>query len=310
MTFDLVAGVEHRRGGAGPDRRDHQRPGRAQRRHRGVHAVRRGQVDRDAQRRAGPLQERPHGRGQRHRPAVRGDPVQRPHQPGDGVLVVRARAVPGPAPRGQAQVRRPALGRPDRVQVHVPAVGGGHVVGVAARLADRGRTAVEQLRVLGDQPVRAPVPAVLLVGDEREHQLTPRPHPAGEGGQHHRHEVLHVGRAAAPQVAVAHLAGERRHRPVRGVRRDDVQVPLHQQRRQRRVRARHARDDAGPPGRRLDDPRRDAQAVEERRHVLRGRALALGVVPAAVGRVEPDQVRAQLDDVSHRCPAPPPPRSP
>ena len=59
-------------------------------------------------------------------------------------------------------------------------------------------------------------------------------HPAGAGpgphdGEQHRVEVLHVDRAAAPEVAVLDLAGERVDLPVLGRRRDDVEVAVQQQ---------------------------------------------------------------------------------
>ena len=54
--------------------------------------------------------------------------------------------------------------------------------------------------------------------------------PVADQRQDHRVHVLHVDGAAAPDVAVALLAGERVHAPLGGVGGDDVQVPVHQQR--------------------------------------------------------------------------------
>ena len=52
--------------------------------------------------------------------------------------------------------------------------------------------------------------------------------------EQHRVEVLHVDRAAAPDVAVLDLAGERVDLPVLGRRRHDVEVAVQQQRAARR----------------------------------------------------------------------------
>jgi hypothetical protein len=74
---------------------------------------------------------------------------------------------------------------------------------------------------------------VLLVGGERQHQVTGGAHtvagPVPHHREQHRHRVLHVDRAAPPQHPVAHLPGERRHRPLGGVGGHHVQVTVHEQ---------------------------------------------------------------------------------
>ncbi|EEF22828.1 conserved hypothetical protein, partial [Ricinus communis] len=168
------------------------------------------------------------------------------------------------------------------------------------------------VRVLLDQPVRAVVAAVLLVGDERQHEIPPRRQPGRDGGQHHRAEILHVDRAPAPQEPVAHLAGKRRYRPIGGARGHHVQMPLHEQRGQRRIGARDPRDHVRPLRLGLQNPRRNPVPVKEFRDVLGGEPFARRLPAAVVGGVEPDQVRAQRNhvDLSHKCPAPPLPRWP
>ncbi len=71
---------------------------------------------------------------------------------------------------------------------------------------------------------------VLLVGGVGDHDVPPRPDPGARpgayDGQHHRVHVLHVDGAAAPDHAVADLAGEGVHAPVGGVGRDHVEVAV------------------------------------------------------------------------------------
>ncbi len=84
-----------------------------------------------------------------------------------------------------------------------------------------------------DEPVRPEHATGLLVGGEDE-----RDGPIGDDAgslpsaydrQQHPVEVLHVDRAAAEEVAVDDLGGERVDLPVAGLRGHDVEVPVDQQ---------------------------------------------------------------------------------
>ena len=135
-----------------------------------------------------------------------------------------------------------------------------------ADLADRLGAALEQLRVVVDQQPGALDPAGLLVGEEREHHVPRRPLPGRAAhcrttASSHRVHVLHVDRAAAPDAAVPDLPGERVHRPLRRVGRDDVEVAVQQQRRPDRVGALDPGDHAGPARLRLVQPGRDPDLV-------------------------------------------------
>ena len=116
-----------------------------------------------------------------------------------------------------------------------------------AELAEREPYAVEQVPVLLREEASADIAAGFLVGENGEDHiarqrrpLALRPH---EGRHEHRDRPFHVDGAASPDVAVEKLAAERWPRPalVRG--RDDVDVPLQQQRRP--VAALDPRDEVG-----------------------------------------------------------------
>jgi hypothetical protein len=170
-----------------------------------------------------------------------------------------------------------------------------------ADLADRLLAVREQLGVLVDQPVRAVVPAGLLVRGEHQHDRPPRPCSGPLTGtddrQHHRVEVLHVDRAAAPDAAVLDLAGERVDGPVRGLRGHDVEVAVDEQRLGGRVGALPAGGERRTAGRRLVQLRRDADVGQLRGDVLRRLPLARPGTVAVVGGVDPDQIAAQLHDL-------------
>ena len=171
----------------------------------------------------------------------------------------------------------------------------------AADLADRLGDALEQLGVVVDGVVRAVAAAGLLVGEEGEDDVARRPlavaeHPA-HGRQDDRVHVLHVDGAAAPEAAVALLAGERVDLPVRGAGRDDVQVAVHQQRRPRAVRALDAGDQARPAGCALEQlGSRPTSASRPATCSAAARSPGPRVV-AVVRRVDPDEVAADLDDL-------------
>ena len=144
--------------------------------------------------------------------------------------------------------------------------------------------------------------AGLLVGGEAEHRRPGRLDPGAGPGAHHREqhrvEVLHVDGAAAPQVAVLHLAGERVHRPVVGLGGHDVEVAVQQQR--VAVAGAPARHHVGPPLDAFVDLRLQADLGQQRGDVLGGLALARSGPVAVVGGVHADQVAADLDDLTGR----------
>ena len=116
--------------------------------------------------------------------------------------------------------------------------------------------------------------------------------------QQHRVEVLHVDRAAAPQVAVADLAGERVDLPVLRGRRYDVEVAVQQQPGRSPGRRRpSARPPTRGPARTRRCVRLDPDLVEQPGDVLRRLPLPRSVVVAVVRGVDPDQVAADLHDL-------------
>ena len=202
---------------------------------------------------------------------------------------------PGPAACGEAHPGHPLLGGLDQVD---PA--SAHGRREPADLADGLGAVGEPVGVLLDEDLRAVAPARLLVGGEAEHHLAVRGRIGRRAGAHdaeqHRVEVLHVDRAAAPDLAVLDLAGERVDLPVRRLGGYDVEVAVEQQGRPA-VATAPARHDVGPPRPALDDLGLDADLVEQRGDVLGRLALPRTVVGAVVGRVDPDEVLAQLDDL-------------
>ena len=184
------------------------------------------------------------GVGQHQRELVAAKPGHRLRDRGDGVVVVHDRAVTGAAARGQPHPRHALLGGLDEVQPPLAAVAARHGQREAADLADRLGDAVEQVGAVVDQPLAAVLAAGLLVGHEREHQIARR-HDAGafevpRDGEHHADHVLHVDRAAAPDVAVLDGAGERVHAPVGGLGGHHVEVAVDQQRTAARDRRRRS----------------------------------------------------------------------
>jgi hypothetical protein len=193
-------------------------------------------------------------------------------------------------------VRRAALGGADRVEADAV-----DVERERAGLADRRLDAGEVGGVVLDEPVRAGVALVLLVGDERQHDVAARAAaldvPAVDHGQRHGGHVLHVHGAAAVDEAVADLAAERVEAPLGGVGGHDVEVGLDEDRGQVGVGAVDAREDVGAARGRFEQRGWHAVVVQDRGHVLGGLAFARAVAAAAVGGVEPDQLRAQLRHV-------------
>ena len=100
------------------------------------------------------------------------DPGDRAGEPGDGVVGVDHRAVPGAAAGGQLHPGHALLGGLDQVE---PAAADGGAE--AADLADGLGAALELVAVLLDEHLGAVVAAGLLVGGEAQHDR-PLGHPA------------------------------------------------------------------------------------------------------------------------------------
>ncbi len=122
----------------------------------------------------------------------------------------------------QPHPRHPLLGGLDQVEPALSPVAARHRQREPADLADRLGDPGEQVGPVLDEPVRAVLAAVLLVGDEGEHQVPRRddagPFEVAGDRDHHPDHVLHVDRAAAPHVAVRRphrRTGARSSRPVR-----------------------------------------------------------------------------------------------
>ena len=151
--------------------------------------------------------------------------------------------------------------------------------------------------MLLDEEARAELAAVLLVGEDDQHEVARELHAlalrAQERAHEHRDAALHVERAAPPDVAVDELAGERRVRPGLSRRRDDVDVSLEEER--LRVAARESRDEVRPRRVLRVELRLAARLLEQRLDELDARALVSG----RVRRVEPDQLLQELGDGQH-----------
>ncbi len=151
----------------------------------------------------------------------------------------------------------------------------------------------QRVRAVLAEPLHAAELAVLLVrrgrvldgaGERGARALEP-----GEGDRLGGHLVLHVGGADAPDEAVLHDAGERRHAPLAGVGRHDVEVSHH--------RERAARPLAVQPGHQALPVRELAVELAGdavRRQVRLHDQRRLGLV--AVGRVDPEERGEQLED--------------
>ena len=155
--------------------------------------------------------------------------------------------------------------------------------------------------------VRAHAPAGFLVGEEREHDgrcgRRPVRSRSRTHGQDHRVHVLHVDRAAAPHAAVGHLGRERVVRPVLRLRRHDVEVSV--QRATRRsslgrcpsMRATTVVRPGADSYERGSSPTSASRAATYSAAARSPGPLAVAVV----GRVDPDEVSAEVDDLGSGC---------
>ncbi len=228
------------------------------------------------------------------------DPYDRLGQPHDRVLVVGHRPVAGATGRAQAHPRVALLRGLEEVRPRGRATAG-RLQGdrVAADLADRLGAVREQLGPVPYDPLRSPDPARLLVGEEREHEVTRRGDlvrdEVAEVGQHHADHVLHVDRAPPVQHAVHDVAREGVVAPRLGVGRHDVEMPVQDQPGTAAVRAGDAYDEARPARRRLHVLRLEADLTEKPQHVL-GRPVLTGPRPVTdVGRVDPYELGRDPD---------------
>ena len=252
-----------------------------------------------------PVEQRAHRGDELARPLVGGDPRDGLGQPHDRVLVVGYRAVPGTTVGGEPEPGDALLGGLQQVGAPLTPVAVGDGDAVAADLADRLGDALEDLGVLGDHEVRALGAAGLLVREEHDDQVAGRSGTcAGQVAhrrEHHRVHVLHVDRAAAPHAAVTLLPRERVDRPVGGVGRHHVEVPVHAERTALAVGTRDAHGDADPPRVALEGLRLQADLAQQVDDVLgRLRLAGAAAVPVVAG-VDPDELLADPDDLVLRA---------
>jgi hypothetical protein len=258
-------------------------------------AVRRIQLDAE---RVADLGEEPLDRRRDvQRELVAAQPGHRLAQLRDGVVLRQHRAVAGGALGGQPDPGHALLSGLDHVQPGVVV----DAQAEAADLADRLGAALEQLRLVGHQPLGPVDAAGLLVGDERQHHvargLAAGAHPVPDDRQHHGVHVLHVDRSAAPHAPVGNLRRERVVGPLLGLGRHDVEVAVDQQRVASRVGALHAGDHARTTWCGLVQLRIEADLGQLLRDVLRGRPLAGPPARPVVDGRETDQVAAEVDDL-------------
>ena len=220
-------------------------------------------------------------------------------QRGHRVVRVAHRAVTGGAVGTQPQPRQTLLGGLHQVDPAI--VDGGRE---ATDLPDPLGATLEPLGLLVDHRVRTLLAPCLLVGGERErdrpirHGSGSRPGP--DDGKDRGVEVLHVHRAAAPDVPVMDLAGERVDLPVRSTSRYDVEVAVQQQP-VLGVGVPPMRDEGRAPGRRFEELRRDPDLVQQGSRHAPLRPLPRTRIVPVVGGVDPDQVAADVDDFGIGC---------
>ena len=117
-----------------------------------------------------------------------------------------------------------------------------------------------------------------------------------EGDEFHDAHPLHVERAAAPDVAAAHLAAERVDGPVLALEGDDIGVVEQDQLLAARAVAGKRRDERGAAGRvrRLVEPVGDALAIEDRAVEVAGAGLVAGRIDGVDADVGGEQLRRFL----------------
>ena len=218
------------------------------------------------------------------------------------VVRIRHRAVTLCPARLQPQPGHPLLAGLNQIKPST-----GHRHGEAADLPHRLGDAFEQLGPVLHQPMRSQEAAGFLVGRERQGDRAIRDRSRALAGADHRQqdgvEVLHVDGAAAVQVAVDDLGGERVDSPLLGECRYDVEVPVQQQPRPAircAPRCTPLGDDARPARFGLDDQGLNTHLGQLGRDVLSRRTLPRPGAIAVVGRVDPNEITADLDDLGVR----------
>ena len=156
------------------------------------------------------------------------------------------------------------------------------------------RTPANRSGVVFDEEAGAEVAACLLVAVEDEDQvaggrecLVPD---SQQRGEEHRDAAFHVERAAAPDLPVDEISGERRLLPARAGGGDDIDVPVEQKRR-RLPASREPHDKVRPLRVAGIEGRLEAGGLEDPGDVLEAGAFVSG----RVGGVEAKQRLQQFD---------------
>jgi hypothetical protein len=107
--------------------------------------------------------------------------------------------------------------------------------------------------------------------------------------------------APGPRRSLLDLAGERVEAPIRLLGWDDIEVTVDQECPLGLIFARNTNDHAGPARPGLEDLRSQVDLGQFRGNVLCGTALPRSGVVAVVGRVDLDELAAQIDDLVLGC---------
>ena len=234
----------------------------------------------------------PRERGEGRRAPVAADPGLGAREPVERARRLRPRRVRRDAARAQHHGERDLVAHRHGRRLHAPA----RVRAQDPALVERER-GVELVPVILGQPLD-PVVAALLVGLEDEHDVARERDAIAREPHRRRREdrdaALVVERAAAVEVVAPDEPGERVDAPqvaldAHGVRVRGQQHGLADRR--RAAEPRHEMRLAG--GRRLDDLDLEPERRQPVAHVGRDQRLVAG----GIGRVEPDEVAGERDDL-------------
>ena len=231
------------------------------------------------------------------------DAVRGVHYCEHGVVRGGPRPVTGVAVRCEPHMHRAALSGRDRVEASGVARRAVEPRRMPAALTDGRLDPVEEFRMGLDEPQRTVLAGIFFIGDECEYRIPTRP-PAVSGPLEQCHEghgdhVLHVSGTPAPDVPVGNDSLERRHGPVRSLGRHDVEVAMHEEAGQGRIRAGNSQDNAPAAIRRTGDKGLVAGFAQQLRDEFSNCALAIASAAAVVGGVEADKCRAQFLHAHH-----------